>query len=162
MRVLTAASMFILALNTMSAQPVAAQTAPDGTTAAHVTTAEIMAAVAAMPADQNATQRILQAAGYSVGIEHRVSVPQAASVHDAEAELFYLIDGSATLVTGGTLIEPTHNGSNWSGKGVAGGTARKLGKGDFVMVPAGVPHWFTDIDGAMTDMSLHLPVMPAR
>ena len=75
--------------------------------------------------------------------------------------MFYVIDGGATLVTGGKLIEPTRTGANLSStKGVEGGIAQKLSKGDFVMVPAGVPHWFTEIQGSITQISLHLPIIP--
>ncbi len=35
------------------------------------------------------------------------------------------------------------------------------GKGDFVLVPAGVPHWFSNVQGTLTQMALHLP-MPAK
>ena len=28
------------------------------------------------------------------------------------------------------------------------------------IVPAGVPHWFTDIQGSITQMALHLPIIP--
>ena len=83
--------------------------------------------------------------------------PQAASVHEKDAELFYMIDGTATLVTGGKLVEGTKDGDNWRGKAIEGGKAQKMSKGDFMLVPAGVPHWFTDISGQITEFSLHLP-----
>jgi mannose-6-phosphate isomerase-like protein (cupin superfamily) len=69
-----------------------------------------------------------------------------------------MIDGTATLVTGGKLVEGTHDGDNWRGKAIEGGKAQKMSKGDFMLVPAGVPHWFTDINGQITEFSLHLPV----
>jgi uncharacterized RmlC-like cupin family protein len=55
------------------------------------------------------------------------------------------------------LVEGTKDGDNWRGKGIEGGTRQKMSKGDFMMVPAGVPHWFTDISGQITEFSLHLP-----
>ena len=138
---------------------------PDLTKASYVSAAELASQVAAQPADRNGTiSRLVQFPPYAVNIEHRVPVAQSASVHETDAELFYVIDGGATLVTGGTLIEPTRNGANLtSTKGVAGGVSQKLSKGDFVMVPAGVPHWFTNIQGSITQMALHLPmVAPAK
>ena len=57
----------------------------------------------------------------------------------------------------GKLTNGTHNGDNWTASGVEGGTAKKLSKGDFALVPEGVPHWFSTIDGELTLMSLHLP-----
>jgi mannose-6-phosphate isomerase-like protein (cupin superfamily) len=102
-------------------------------------------------------QPILQLAPYNVSLEYRVAVANAA-VHEREAELFYVIDGSATIVTGGKLAdEKRTNAENLSGSGITGGTSRKIAKGDFVMVPENTPHWFSAIDGSVTLMSLHLP-----
>jgi quercetin dioxygenase-like cupin family protein len=57
-------------------------------------------------------------------------------------------------------VDATRNGDNMNGKSIEGGTSQALGKGDFVLVPAGVPHQFTNIQGTLTQMALHLP-MPA-
>ena len=162
MRTIAATVVLSLCSAALLAQQPAATNSADPTKATYVSAAELAALVAKQPSDRNGTiSRLLQFAPYSVNIEHRVPVPQTASVHETEAELFYVIDGGATLVTGGTLIEPTRNGANLSStKGVQGGTSQKLAKGDFVMVPAGVPHWFTDIQGSITQMALHLPVIP--
>jgi len=163
MRVFVAAcALTFLAGPTWAQQPAQNQPPPDLTKAQYVSAAQLAAMVAKQPADRNGTiNRLLQFPPYAVNIEHRVPVAQNASVHETEAEMFYVIDGGATLVTGGRLIEPTRNGANLSStKGVEGGVAQKLSKGDFVMVPAGVPHWFTDIQGSITQMALHLPMIP--
>jgi mannose-6-phosphate isomerase-like protein (cupin superfamily) len=123
-----------------------------------VTAMDLAAIVAKQPKDRNGNQTFLQLAPYSVNMEHRVPVAQNASVHEKEAELFYIIDGGGTIVTGGQLVNSNRtNADNLSGSGVEGGTSRKLSKGDFVLVPEGVPHWFSAIDGELTLMSLHLP-----
>ena len=44
-----------------------------------------------------------------------------------------------------------------AGTGIEGGTARKLAAGDWVLVPEKTPHWFTQIDGTLVLMSIHLP-----
>ncbi len=86
------------------------------------------------------------------------SLPAPASTHDKDAEMFYVIEGAGTVVTGGTLEnERRTNPDNASGTGIAGGTRRRLGPGDFVLVPEKTPHWFTEIDGTLVMMSLHLP-----
>jgi len=131
--------------------------APPPLQGGQVTGAELAAIVAKQPKDRNGNQTFLQLAPYNVSMEHRVNVPQNASVHDKEAELFYVIDGSATLVTGGKLVNPTRTGDNQSAATVEGGTAKRMGKGDFFLVPEGTPHWFSKIDGELTLMSLHLP-----
>jgi mannose-6-phosphate isomerase-like protein (cupin superfamily) len=105
-------------------------------------------------------QSMIQLAPYNVSLEYRAAVANAA-VHETEAELFYVIDGSATLVTGGKLTKETRtNAANLTGAGIEGGTPRRVAKGDFIMVPEGVPHWFSAIDGTIVLMSLHLPHAP--
>jgi mannose-6-phosphate isomerase-like protein (cupin superfamily) len=100
---------------------------------------------------------LLQLAPYTANVEYRTAVANAA-IHDTEAELFYVIDGAATFVTGGQLTEAQRsNAENQTGKGIAGGNSRRVTKGDFMIVPQGVPHWFSAIDGSITLMSLHLP-----
>ncbi len=103
------------------------------------------------------TKRILNLAPYNANLEYRSAVANAA-VHETEAEMFYVIDGSATLVTGGKLKdEKRTNAENLSGSGIENGNARDIAKGDFVMVPQGTPHWFSKINGTLVLMSIHLP-----
>jgi mannose-6-phosphate isomerase-like protein (cupin superfamily) len=140
----------------------AQQPAPATLQGGHVTAADLAAIVAKQPKDRNGNQTFLQLAPYNINMEHRVNVPQNASVHDKEAELFYVVDGNATLVTGGKLVNPTRNGDNLTAATVEGGTAKRISKGDFILVPEGVPHWFSKIDAELTLMSLHLPRTPAK
>src|SRR5215469_4515121 len=91
------------------------------------------------------TDRILQLAPYGANLEYRASVGPAA-VHEKEAEMFYVIDGSATLVTGGKLVKESRtNAENLTGTGIEGGTSRAIAKGDFIIVPENTPHWFSTI-----------------
>lgn len=99
---------------------------------------------------------ILRLAPYSAGLEYRASVGPAAQ-HDTESEMFYVIEGSGTLVTGGKITGETRTGVNLSGTAIEGGNARVIGKGDFIIVPEKTPHWFSKIDGVLVLMSLHLP-----
>jgi mannose-6-phosphate isomerase-like protein (cupin superfamily) len=102
---------------------------------------------------------LLAAAPYSVNMEYRATVGPAA-VHEREAEIFYIIEGTGTLVTGGKLVNETRTSpTNLSGTAVAGGSSRTVSKGDFILVPEGTPHWFSAIggNGALVDMSIHVP-----
>ncbi|HVV47265.1 MAG TPA: cupin domain-containing protein, partial [Bryobacteraceae bacterium] len=82
----------------------------------------------------------------------------AASVHEKEAEYFYVIDGSATLVTGGKLVnEKRTNAENLTGTAIEGGMTRNIAKGDFIVVPENTPHWFSPINGTLVLMSMHVP-----
>jgi mannose-6-phosphate isomerase-like protein (cupin superfamily) len=103
------------------------------------------------------SERILQLAPYNAGLEYRASVGPAA-VHETEAEMFYVIDGSATMITGGKLTAETRtNAANLSGTGIEGGETRNVAKGDFIIVPEKTPHWFSKIDGVLVLMSIHVP-----
>jgi mannose-6-phosphate isomerase-like protein (cupin superfamily) len=127
-----------------------------------VSAADVTALIAKAKAERKDNQALLaqsmiQLAPYNVSLEYRAAVANAA-VHETEAELFYVIDGSATLVTGGKLTnENRTNAANLSGSGIEGGVSRRVAKGDFIMVPEGTPHWFSAIDGTVVLMSLHLP-----
>jgi len=103
------------------------------------------------------TQRILSLAPYNANLEYRASVGPA-SVHEKEAEMFYVLDGSATMITGGKLTEESRtNAENLTGTGITGGDSRSIAKGDFIIVPEGTPHWFSQINGVLVLMSLHVP-----
>ena len=109
------------------------------------------------PDQANLIQPLLQLAPYTANLEYRAGVANAA-VHEKEAELFYVVDGSGTLVTGGTLKAETRtNAENLSGSGIEGGKSQHVAKGDFIMVPENTPHWFSAIEGSLTLMSIHLP-----
>jgi mannose-6-phosphate isomerase-like protein (cupin superfamily) len=134
---------------------------PETTAGVYMSAADVAAAVAKLPKDPLGSVPVFKMGPYNVNVEHRLGSPaaaQAGSIHDKDAELFVMLEGTATLVTGGKLIDGVHTGDNWRGKGIEGGKSQKMSKGDFMMVPAGVPHWFTNIDGQITEFSLHLPV----
>ena len=141
------------------ALPAAAQ-APRALTQASA--ADVQALIAKAKADQKpgsklTVEPLLRLAPYGVNLEYRTGVAPAA-VHETEAELFYIIDGSATVVTGGKLAGETRtNPTNLSGTGIEGGESRKVAKGDFWIVPQGTPHWFSSVDGTLVLMSFHLP-----
>jgi mannose-6-phosphate isomerase-like protein (cupin superfamily) len=132
-----------------------------------VSAADVTAMIAKAKSERKDNQALLaqsmiQLAPYNVSLEYRAAVANAA-VHETEAELFYVVDGSATLVTGGKLTnESRTNAANLTGKGIEGGVTRKVAKGDFIMVPEGTPHWFSAIDGTVVLMSLHLPHAPQK
>jgi mannose-6-phosphate isomerase-like protein (cupin superfamily) len=95
---------------------------------------------------------------YPVQLEYRTGAT-APSVHTGQAELIYVTDGGCTFLMGGTLVDPKPNGGNVSGTGVTGGTSRTLAKGDFILVPAGVPHWVTAVQGGQfVSVTLHMPM----
>ncbi len=102
-------------------------------------------------------ERVVQLTPYMANLEYRASVGLAA-VHEKEAELMYVVDGSGTIVTGGTLVSQTRtNPTNLTGTAIDGGTQQKIAKGDFIFIPENTPHWISAIDGTIVLMSLHVP-----
>jgi glc operon protein GlcG len=90
-------------------------------------------------------QPLLETGEYKIHASHRDG-PGKAEVHDHETDIIYVLEGTATFVTGGKVVggEVTAPGEI-RGTGIEGGETRKLVKGDVVVVPQGVPHWFKDL-----------------
>jgi mannose-6-phosphate isomerase-like protein (cupin superfamily) len=133
--------------------------APTDRTRAHVySAADLAAAIAKLPTDRPAASvRVFTLTPYNVAVERRLPRAQGASLHEAQAELFYVIDGSATLLTGGKLTGEKRTGTNLAGTGIEGGVRQTFGKGDFLLVPSGIPHQFVDITAPVQLMSIYLP-----
>jgi glc operon protein GlcG len=71
-----------------------------------------------------------------------------AEVHTRDTDIVYVLEGTATLVTGGTVVKgATTAVDELRGESISGGESRALGKGDVVVVPNGVPHLFKDVKG---------------
>jgi mannose-6-phosphate isomerase-like protein (cupin superfamily) len=160
MRKITVLAVLVLLTVTVAVQRGRGQNqpAPSITDTKIVTSSELATLVAGTPKDRNGNATFIRLAPYNVNMEHRI-MGQAASVHETEAELFFVVEGTGTLVTGGKLKEEKRtNAENLSGSAIEGGVSKKVSKGDWIMVPAGVPHQFPSVDaGGLTLMSLHLP-----
>jgi|HubBroStandDraft_6_1064221.scaffolds.fasta_scaffold453927_2 quercetin dioxygenase-like cupin family protein len=156
MRTIVISLVLTIAAGAASAQ----QPAP--ATRTYSSAADVAALLAKAKADHKdgqptVVEGILHLAPYNANLEYRTGVGPAA-VHEHEAELFYVLDGSATLVTGGKLAnEKRTNAENLTGTGIEGGNAQAVAKGDVVIVPENTPHWFSAIKGTIVLMSLHVP-----
>jgi hypothetical protein len=105
--------------------------------------------------------RMIDAGGYNVGIgvlyRAKGISPSGSSSHDTVTEIYQLIEGSGTLVTGGTIVNPQRregtselvsgvSGPGVSGTAIEGGISRRVSEGDMIIIPAGTPHWFSVVD----------------
>ncbi len=99
--------------------------------------------------------------GYRTGPYAPADYRPDVEVHTHEADLFYVIDGDATLITGGTVVggKPTAPGQIRGSK-VEGGLTHHLAKGDVMWVPAGAPHWFPDIPHPLSYLLVKVTVGP--
>jgi mannose-6-phosphate isomerase-like protein (cupin superfamily) len=76
---------------------------------------------------------------------HR-EMPGQVEVHEKETDVLYIIDGEATIVTGGTMIGGKQSKpGQMLGASIEGGESRHLAKGDVIVIPAGIPHWFKEV-----------------
>jgi glc operon protein GlcG len=80
----------------------------------------------------------------------RREAPGVAEIHTKDTDIIHVLEGSATFVTGGTAVEPkTIAPDEIRGKEIQGGESRRIGKGDVIIVPNGVPHWFKQVDAPL-------------
>jgi mannose-6-phosphate isomerase-like protein (cupin superfamily) len=74
--------------------------------------------------------------------------PGSAEVHVRDTDIIYVLEGTATIVTGGTVVDGAGTASGEiRGRSIRGGVEQQLVKGDVFIVPNGVPHWFTRVQG---------------
>jgi len=98
--------------------------------------------------------RIVDVGGYHVGVYgvYRPStIHQEANEHHTKVtEIYYILSGNATLVTGGTLPNPkplAGSLTTFQSSHIEGGVSRKVSPGDVVIIPGNTPHWFSSQDG---------------
>ncbi len=125
--------------------------------------------------------RVVDAGGYHVGVgvlrrgPTRPGAPVGAISHSQVTEVFYIVSGGGTLVTGGTVdnerpyppeTEFVRLAVGPSAGGVfKGGDRRRVAPGDVVVIPAGVPHGFDDVADQVTYLSIRpdtAGVLPAN
>jgi mannose-6-phosphate isomerase-like protein (cupin superfamily) len=103
--------------------------------------------------------RMAETGGPRVGVSlvYRVKGPgNAPVVHDYVSEVYQILEGAGTLVTGGKIVDATRraesgvNGPGFSGKDIQGGVSKKLKKGDMVLIPAGTPHKWSEVQEFMS------------
>lgn len=103
-----------------------------------ISAAEIVAAFAA-------GQSFIENPEYRIGLARREG-PGDAEVHDVDTDIFYVFEGAATLVTGGAMVEPRTVGPNETrASSTTGGESKTVSKGDVIVIPRTVPHWFNHV-----------------
>jgi mannose-6-phosphate isomerase-like protein (cupin superfamily) len=133
--------------------------------------AYVKRAVAKNLIDQQVRSVDIGKSGVAVGVVHRVRLdkPQANSVaeHDHVSEVYHIISGSATLVTGPILVDAQRrpatnenvrllNGPGSNAASIRDGVTHQLKAGDVIVIPAGTGHWFTKIDEPITYLMIRI------
>jgi len=90
----------------------------------------------------------------------KIAEPPAIYHETRVTEVYYMLEGGGTLVTGGTVVGPVVREApgttilsmlnNMRGTAITGGVSRRLSKGDLVVIPGWVPHWWSETDGDMS------------
>jgi uncharacterized protein GlcG (DUF336 family)/mannose-6-phosphate isomerase-like protein (cupin superfamily) len=94
-------------------------------------------------------QPLLETAGYKVHASRRVE-PGQAEIHALDTDVIYVVDGSATLFTGGKAVDAKEIGPNEiRGTKIEGGQEHQISKGEVIIIPNGVPHQFTAVSGEL-------------
>lgn len=96
---------------------------------------------------------VVAAHGGRIVVRRRQAGPNNASVHDDLTEVYQIVSGAGTFVTGGTIPDPENRTA-----GITGGVAQQVQEGDFIVLPPGTPHWFSQIDGSITYVETRFPV----
>ena len=137
----------------------------DNPAATHISAADILATIENAPAGRVSDQQIrhIDAGGHNVGVgvvQRPPTTSLGAIQHHNQTEVYYVVSGRGTMVTGGELangreLDPdgvvvrTLTGPSAVG-GIEGGESREVGPGDMVIVPAGSPHGFSEITETIT------------
>lgn len=104
-----------------------------------------------------ATSGVANQGVYRINVVRRTE-PGPAGAHSSGptrgSEVHYIMDGSATIVTGGT-IKPGVGGASST---IEGGVTQHVSKGDVVVIPEGTPHWYKQVDGSVTYLGIRFAV----
>jgi mannose-6-phosphate isomerase-like protein (cupin superfamily) len=155
--------MLILAAIALSASldAVAVEQAPQAPVPATYISREDQEAVLAKQKAANVIDQPIQASDVlggkaSVAMLHRVKPEASALIHHHVTETYYIVSGSGTLVTGGSLgdakpIDLSRFNVGMSQQGTRmGGVSHRVKPGDIIIIPAGTPHSFSELDGPIS------------
>ena len=134
-----------------------AQTTPPP--AVDVTGAAAKAFIDKLPKDRisDLPIRVADVGGYKVGVYgvfRPKALPGGSIRHETSVtEIYYMLEGTGTLVTGGKIpdekstgVSPNTKRPNFGGTGIDGGVTRKVVPGDVIIIPGNVPHWWSTLD----------------
>lgn len=115
---------------------------------------------------ENKTSELIDSLGLQlrVAVQHeRNRTGAAAELHDASDDVYYVLDGSATLLLGGRLENPKETDpGEWRSPRIVDGKAFEIKKGDLVIVPRGTPHQRTTANKDFTMILIKIYAEPLK
>jgi len=152
-RVLQMLAVFGMAVPALAQEPLPAT---------DVTAAQMAAFLKALPRNEinDLPVRVVDVGGYNVGVFgvfRPKNDPGDAIAHETRtSEVYYILEGGGTLVTGGKIVNPKPVPANRSpgprGEKIEGGVTRHVSKGDMIIIPGRTPHWWSSLDGDLNYM----------
>jgi mannose-6-phosphate isomerase-like protein (cupin superfamily) len=148
----------VAVLFSLAAAAATLSAADDSSPAVYKSADELMAVLArnAQAKSDQATSPVANDDHYRINIVRRGAAGTAMAHATGPAkgsEVHYIIDGAATVVTGGALVRPS-NGSVT----IQGGRTQRVTKGDVLFIPAGTPHWYKNVEGSVTYLEVRFDV----
>jgi mannose-6-phosphate isomerase-like protein (cupin superfamily) len=139
-----------------AAQKSDGRTYQGGLPATYLTSQDVQTFLKALPKDAitDSPIRTVDVGGYRVGVFgvfRPKSQPGDAIAHETRTtEIYYILDGGGTLVTGGTIADmkapPDGRNAGPRGTRIDGGVSRHVGPGDIIIIPGRAPHWWSSLD----------------
>ena len=150
--------------------PVIADAQTKALPATDISAAEIQALIGPRKPNTLPNVRVVDAGGHNVGVGvlyRAEGQTQNTAVHFKVSEVYHVMKGSGTLVTGGTVLNPKtraadsvevtrEDGPGVTGTAIQGGVNHELKEGDVIVIPAGTPHWFSKIDGSLAYLVIRI------
>ena len=100
---------------------------------------------------------LVETATYKVHASRR-DAPGQAEVHEQDTDILYILDGTATIVTGGRAVGTKSVARDeLRGPSIEGGRTRRVAKGDVLVVPNGTPHQFTEVSPPFLYYTVKVP-----
>jgi mannose-6-phosphate isomerase-like protein (cupin superfamily) len=157
---------FVSAVVAAAVASIALAQAAETQTRTFMNSKEITGLIAKAKADRKGdaplvAEPILSLAPYRAQLEYRPGTSPAA-VHEKDAELMVVLEGTGNIVTGGKLVEEKrNNANNLGGSSITGGNSQSVAKGDMLIVPANVPHQVIPAGGQpIVLMTMHVAYPP--
>ena len=151
-----ALSLVVLAVTSISFAQTPAPSVPP--IATDVTAEDIVKFIDALPRDRvsdNPIRNVEVTGDYRVGVYgvfRPKDSPGGSNLHQVNTtEIYYMLSGYATLVTGGTMTDAMQQNSNWvRGTAIENGVSRRVVPGDVIIIPGHTPHWFSELETDLT------------